>query len=64
MSSQDKYISIKQVRSAISRNSKQRETLKGLGLNKMNKVSVLKDTPSVRGMINKVIHLIEIRESS
>ena len=50
---------VKQVRSAIGRNGKQLLTLKGLGLTKMNRERVLEDTPSVRGMINKVAHLVE-----
>nr|MDJ0823568.1 50S ribosomal protein L30 [Paracoccaceae bacterium] len=41
---------------------KQRQTLIGLGLNKMHKTRELEDTPSVRGMINKIPHLVEIVE--
>ena len=48
-----------QTRSAIGRNGKQLLTLKGLGLTKMHRSRVLEDTPSVRGMINKVSHLVE-----
>ena len=40
----------------------QRQTLIGLGLNKMHKTSELEDTPSVRGMIRKIPHLVEIVE--
>lgn len=55
-------IKVKQVGSAIGREKSQRATLVGLGLNKNNKVRVLKDTPEVRGMIKKVSHLVEIVE--
>ena len=47
-------IYVKQIRSPIRRPDVQRKILKGLGLNKMNKTSELIDTPSVRGMINKI----------
>ena len=55
-------IYIKQIRSPIRRPEVQRKILKGLGLNKMNKVSELSDTPSIRGMINKIPHLVQILE--
>ena len=55
-------IYVKQIRSPIRRPEVQRKILKGLGLNKMNKVSELNDTPSIRGMINKIPHLIQIVE--
>ncbi len=57
-----KTIVVKQVASPIRRPAKQRQTLIGLGLNKMHKVSELEDTPSVRGMLNAVPHLVEIIE--
>ena len=53
-------IYVKQIRSPIRRPEVQRKILKGLGLNKMNKVSELNDTPSIRGMIGKVKHLVEV----
>ena len=53
-------VTIKQVRSPIGRRGDQRSTLIGLGLNKIHRISTLEDTPSVRGMINKVQHLIQI----
>ncbi|MEO1324954.1 MAG: 50S ribosomal protein L30, partial [Pseudomonadota bacterium] len=40
----------------------QRQTLVGLGLNKMGRTRTLEDTPAVRGMINKVSHLVEVVE--
>lgn len=53
-------IKVKQVGSPIRKPASQRATLIGLGLNKMHKVRNLEDTPSIRGMINKVSHLVEI----
>jgi large subunit ribosomal protein L30 len=55
-----KMISVKQIGSPIRRPSDQKATLIGLGLNKMHKVRELEDTPDVRGMINKVKHLVEV----
>ena len=53
-------ITIIQVHSPIGRKSDQRKTLIGLGLNKINRTSVLEDTPSVRGMVSKVKHLVKV----
>ena len=53
-------IAITQIKSSIGRKPGQKETLIGLGLNKLNKTSVLEDTPSVRGMVNKVKHLVRV----
>ena len=53
-------IRLKQVGSPIRRTKDQRATLAGLGLNKMNRVSELEDTPEVRGMIRKVGHMVEV----
>ena len=55
---------VQQIASPIRRKPDQRQTLIGLGLNKMHKTSVLEDTPSVRGMVNKVAHLVRIVEES
>ena len=55
-------IYVKQIRSPIRRPDVQRKILKGLGLNKMNKISELIDTPSIRGMINKITHLVQVVE--
>ena len=57
-----KTVVIKQVGSPIRRPEKQRQTLIGLGLNKMHKTRELEDTPAVRGMVNKIPHLVEIIE--
>jgi large subunit ribosomal protein L30 len=53
-------IKITQTGSPIRRTDDQRATLVGLGLNKMHKVSELEDTPSVRGMIRKVQHMVKV----
>lgn len=53
-------IKIKQIGSPIRRPEIQRKTLIGLGLNKMNRISELEDTVEVRGMINKIHHLVEV----
>lgn len=58
-----KTVTVKQVGSPIGRHKSQRATLVGLGLNKMNRVNTLEDTSSVRGMINKVSHLVEVVEA-
>ena len=57
-----KTIVVKQTGSPIRRPAIQRATLKGLGLNKMHRVRELEDTPSSRGMIAKIPHLVEIVE--
>jgi len=57
-----KTIVVKQIGSPIRRPAKQRATLVGLGLNKMHKTRELEDTPSIRGMVNKISHLVEIVE--
>ena len=57
-----KTITVKQIGSPIRRPQKQRQTLIGLGLNKMHKTRELEDTASVRGMVKKISHLVEIVE--
>lgn len=57
-----KTIVVKQIGSPIRRPAIQRETLKGLGLNKMNRTRELEDTPSIRGMVAKISHLVTIIE--
>lgn len=56
-------VKITQTGSAIGRPGDQRATLIGLGLNKMHRTRELEDTPSVRGMMAKVSHLIRIDEA-
>jgi large subunit ribosomal protein L30 len=48
------------VRSHIGRPASHRAVLSGLGLSKVNKTVILKDTPQIRGMINKVVHLVKV----
>jgi large subunit ribosomal protein L30 len=60
MSKTKKTFTVKQVGSPIGRKVYQRQTLIGLGLNKMHRTSTLEDTKSVRGMVNKVSHLVEV----
>ena len=55
-----KTVTIKQIGSPIRRQPDQRQTLVGLGLNKMHRQRTLEDTPSVRGMIRKVSHLVRV----
>ena len=55
-----KTVTVEQIGSPIRRPAVQRATLIGLGLNKMHRVSVLEDTPSVRGMIRAVQHLVRV----
>ena len=55
-------IQVTQIRSAIGRPLNQRETLRGLGLNKVNRTRELVDTPAVRGMIKKVSHLLMVND--
>ena len=55
-----KKVRVTQIASVNGRLPGQRETLIGLGLNKRHRVSELEDTPSVRGMIAKVAHLVRI----
>jgi len=50
-------------RSGIGRPQRQRATLRGLGLTKLHKTVVLKDTPETRGMITKVIHLVDVKKA-
>ena len=56
----DKTITVEQIGSPIRRRKDQRQTLIGLGLNKMRRRSTLKDSPATRGMIAKVEHLVRV----
>ncbi|MBP7016546.1 MAG: 50S ribosomal protein L30 [Deltaproteobacteria bacterium ADurb.Bin022] len=58
-----KMLKITKVKSVIGRPEKQRKILKGMGLTKLNKTVTLEDTPQIRGMINKVTHLVSVEES-
>ncbi|MEL0019452.1 MAG: 50S ribosomal protein L30 [Rickettsiales bacterium] len=57
-----KTVRVTQIGSPIRRQKDQRATLIGLGLNKMHKTRELEDTPSVRGMIDKVKHMVRVED--
>jgi large subunit ribosomal protein L30 len=59
-----KKVKVTQIASVLGRKPGQKETLIGLGLNKIRRSRELEDTPSVRGMIRKVAHLIKVEELS
>lgn len=59
-SKQGKTVTVEQIGSATRRPSEQRKTLIGLGLNKLHRRRTLEDTPSVRGMIARVQHLVRV----
>ena len=56
----DKTLTVEQTKSPIGRPASQRQTLKGLGLNKIGRRATLKDTPDVRGMVATVAHLVRV----
>ncbi len=57
-------IRVTQTGSPIRRTSDQRATLVGLGLNKMHRTVELQDTPSIRGMIAKVAHMLKVEDAA
>ena len=57
-------VTVTQIGSPIGRKAYQRATLIGLGLNKMHRTRTLEDTPSVRGMINKIKHLVKVEDAA
>ena len=59
-----KTLTVVQTGSPIGRPADQEATLKGLGLNKRHRRRTLEDTPSVRGMVNKVHHLVRVVEEA
>ena len=60
MATEGKTLTVEQIGSPIRRDAKQRQTLIGLKLNKLNRTSTLPDTPAVRGMSEKVKHLVRV----
>ena len=64
MAEKKKTVTVEQIGSPIRRPGDQRATLIGLGLNKRHRVVTLEDTPSVRGMIAKVGHLVKVHDAS
>ena len=64
MAKKPQTVTVKQTGSPIGRPKDQRQTLIGLGLNKMHRTKTLEDTSAVRGMIDKISHLVEIVEDA
>lgn len=60
MAKSSKTLSVRLIKSGIGRPPRQRKVLNGLNLNRLNKIVTLKDTPEIRGMVQKVRHLVEI----
>ncbi len=60
MVTSSKTLKVRLIKSGIGKPLKQRKVLKGLNLNRLNKIVTLKDTREIRGMIEKVSHLVEI----
>jgi large subunit ribosomal protein L30 len=58
-----KTVKVQQIKSVIGYNERQRATMRGLGLRKIRQVVELEDTPAIRGMIDKVNHLVVVLES-
>lgn len=59
-----KTVTVTQTGSPIGRKAYQRATLVGLGLNKIGRTKTLEDTPSVRGMIDRVSHLVKVEDAA
>jgi len=57
-------LSITQVRSAIGRSQKQQGTIRALGIRRLHHTVVHNDTPQIRGMITKVVHLVSVSEEA
>ncbi len=53
-------IKVKQIRSAIGRPANQKRVIESLGLGKINRIKEFNDTPQIRGMVNKVKHLVQV----
>ena len=60
--SKEKYIRVTLVKSPIGYSQRQKGTVRALGLRRMNQAVVHVDTPVIRGMLNKVSHLVEVEE--
>jgi large subunit ribosomal protein L30 len=59
---QDKRITVRWKRSVIGRPEDQRKTIQGLGFKRLNQTLALPDRPEIRGMIHRVMHLLEVKE--
>jgi large subunit ribosomal protein L30 len=62
MTAEGRRVRVTQVRSQIGFDRRQRATLRGLGISRMHQTVELEDTPQVRGMIRKVVHLLQVEE--
>ena len=62
MTAQGKRVRVTQVRSQIGFDRRQRATLRGLGIRRMHQTVEVEDTPQVRGMIRRVVHLLKVEE--
>ena len=60
MTTQQQTVKVQLVRSPIGTKQSHRDTVRGLGLRRLNSVSELQDTPAVRGMINKIAYLVKV----
>jgi large subunit ribosomal protein L30 len=58
-----KKLKITQVRSTIARDRRQQKIIKGLGLGRIRKTVIRDNTPAIRGMVKKVIHLLKVEET-
>ena len=58
----EKTITVKWIRSVIGRTEDQKKTIRGLGFRRLHQTLTLPDQPEIRGMINRVIHLVEVKE--
>jgi len=58
----DKTITVKWIRSTIGRTDDQKKTIRSLGFRRLHQTLTLQDRPQTRGMINRVIHLLEVKE--
>ena len=58
----EKKITVKWIRSAIGRTEDQKKTIQGLGFKRLHQTLILPDRPEIRGMVHRVIHLLEVKE--
>lgn len=58
-----KKLKITQIKSTIGKNRKQRDVIRGLGLGTLHRTVIRDNTPSIRGMVKKVIHLLKVEET-
>jgi large subunit ribosomal protein L30 len=58
----EKKITVKWIRSVIGRTEDQKKTIRGLGFKRLHQTLTLPDRPEIRGMVNRIIHLVEVKE--